>query len=60
MKEFENLIDDDEFKQFVFNDYFCDTDMTEEQKLSEVTSSLYDYAEAMTSYKLKNNGRSEH
>jgi hypothetical protein len=60
MEGFIQLIDNKNFTQFILNDYFPDSDMTDEEKINEVGSSLYDYATAMESFELKSKGRDKH
>lgn len=51
MKELISLIEDNEFKNFILTSYFSDQNMTDDDKLTEVCSSLHDYAKAMNCFK---------
>lgn len=52
MKEFLELIDDKEFVNYVLEEYFYGQNMTNEEKLKEVSSSLHDFKMARESFNL--------
>lgn len=52
MKDFIKLIENLDFIKFIQTEYFSDSNMTDEEKLNEVGSSLHDFAMAMKSFKL--------
>lgn len=51
MQELMELLDDEEFADFVLHEYFKNECKSDEDKLNEVCSSLYDYKEAMECFK---------
>ena len=48
----EEFLKDDEFAQFIINDQLVDSDMTDQQKLEHVGSSIEEFAMAMDCFKL--------
>ena len=56
----EESIKDDPFAQFIINDYLADSDMTNEEKLAAMCSSMEEFTRAMDCFKLSSNGISKH
>ncbi|MCW8929006.1 MAG: hypothetical protein OQL19_02060 [Gammaproteobacteria bacterium] len=49
----DNSLEDDEFAQFIINDYLAESDMIDEEKLASVCSSMEEFRAAMDCFKLK-------
>lgn len=56
----EELLKDDEFSQFIINDYLADTDMDDLDKLIQVGSSMEEFSMAMDCFKLSRGTAREH
>ena len=56
----EDLFKDDEFAQFIINDYFADKNMTDEDKLLQVAESVEEFSMAMDCFKLSGGTAREH
>ena len=52
MEGFIQLINNDDFKRYIINEYLVNSTMSDDEKIHEVGSSLFDFAEAMESYSL--------
>ncbi len=48
----EDFLKDDEFAQFIINDYLADSDMMNEEKLAVVCSSMKEFSMVMDCFKL--------
>ena len=48
----EDLFKNDEFAQFIIKEHLADSDMTDEQKLEHVGSSIEEFTMAMDCFKL--------
>lgn len=55
----EELIKNDEFVQYIINQYFPANDMSYHEKIQNVFSSLEDFSKAMESFKLNGGGTNE-
>ncbi len=48
----DEFLKDDEFAQFIINDYLADSDMMNEEKLAVVCSSMEEFSTEMDFFKL--------
>lgn len=60
MEDFIQLIENDQFTQFVLNEYFADKSMTNKEKLDQVSSSMKEFTKAIDCFELKYGGANKH
>ncbi len=56
----DDFLKDDEFAQFIINDYLADSDMMNEEKLATVCSSMEEFSMAMDCFRLSGGTLSKH
>lgn len=56
----EKLLENDEFVQFIVNEYFPTKDMSYHEKIQTVFSSMEDFSKAMESFKQSKEAVSKH